>query len=62
MKPLLPVILAGGTFAAAAVIGLFGGIVAAGRLNQPLLVPGGLMLGAAIGAFSAVRLLLRSLQ
>jgi hypothetical protein len=62
VKSLLPVILAGGTFSAATVIGLFGGIVAGARLNQPLLVPAGLMLGAAIGAFSAVRLLLRSLR
>jgi hypothetical protein len=62
MKPLLPVFLAGGTFAAAAVIGLLGGVFVGGRFGQPLLAPAGLMLGAAIGGYSAVRLLLRSMR
>jgi len=61
MKPLLPVLLAGGTFAMAAVLGLLCGIIAAQRLSTPLLAPAGLMLGATLGAVSAVRLLLRSL-
>jgi len=62
VKPLLPVLMAGGTFTAAAVIGLFCGIFAADRLSQPLLVPAGLLLGAAVGGYGALRLLLRSLQ
>jgi hypothetical protein len=62
VKAFLPVVVAGGTFAAAAVIGLLGGIAVAGRLNQPLLVPAGLMLGFAIGGFSAMRLLLNALR
>jgi hypothetical protein len=62
VKELLPVVVAGGTFAAATVIGLLAGIFAAERTNQPLLVPAGLVLGGALGAFSAVRLLLRSLR
>ncbi len=62
MKPLLPVVLAGGTFAAAAVVGLLGGIAAAGRIDEPLLVPAGLILGAAVGAVSALALLMRSLR
>jgi hypothetical protein len=62
VKPLLPVLAAGGTFAAAAVIGLLGGIAAADRFGEPLLAPAGLLFGAAVGAFSAVRLLLRVLR
>ncbi len=62
MKPLLPVLAAGGTFAAAAVIGLIAGALAAGRSGEPLLAPAGLMLGAAIGGYSAVRLLFRSIR
>jgi hypothetical protein len=62
VKPLLPVIVAGGSFAAAAVLGLLGGILAADRTGRPLLVPAGLILGAAIGGYSAVRLLMRSIQ
>jgi hypothetical protein len=62
VKPLLPVLVAGGTFAAAAVLGLCCGVVAAGRTDQPVLAPVGLMLGAAIGAYSALRLLVRSLR
>jgi hypothetical protein len=62
MKGPLPVVVAGATFAAAAVLGLLGGIVAAGHTDQPILVPVGLMLGAAIGGYSALRLLFRSLQ
>jgi hypothetical protein len=60
MKPLLPVVLAGGTFAAAAVIGLFSGVLIAQRTGNSLLGPVGLLVGAAIGGYSALRLLLRS--
>ncbi len=62
MKPLLPVMVAGGTFAAAAVVGLLLGIAAAGRIGEPLLVPAGLILGAAVGAVSALALLMQSLR
>lgn len=62
MKSLLPVLLAGGTFAGAAVIGLFAGVLAAARSGEPLLAPAGLMLGAAIGGYSALRLLLASVR
>lgn len=62
MKGPLPVVVAGGTFAAAAVLGLVIGIIAAGRTAQPILVPAGLMLGLAIGGYSALRLIFRSLQ
>ena len=62
MKQILPVLAAGGTFAAAAVLGLLVGIVAAGRSGKPILVPAGLLLGAALGGYSALRLLLRSMQ
>jgi hypothetical protein len=61
VKPLLPVVVAGGTFAAAAVIGLAAGVLAAGRTGQALWVPAGLLVGAAIGGYSAIRLLFRSL-
>jgi len=62
VKPLLPVLVAGGTFAGAAVIGLFAGVLAAQRFERPLLAPAGLMLGAALGGFSALRLLMRSIR
>lgn len=62
MKVLLPVVIAGGTFTAAALLGLLGGVIAAGRTGEPLLVPGGLMLGAALGGFSGLALLMRSLR
>lgn len=62
MKPLLPVLAAGGTFTGGAVLGLVAGILAAGRLGRPLLVPAGLVLGAAVGALAALRLLFRSMQ
>jgi hypothetical protein len=62
VKPFLPVLVAGGTFAGAAVIGLLGGIVADRHFNQPLLVPAGLLIGAAVGGFAALRLIVRSMQ
>jgi hypothetical protein len=62
VRELLPVIAAGGTFAVAAVVGLLLGVLAADRAGQPLLVPAGLVLGGAVGAYGAVRLLLRSLR
>jgi hypothetical protein len=62
VKPLLPVLLAGGTFAAAAVLGFFAGILAAQRFSQSLLAPGGLAVGGALGGYWALRLLLRSMR
>jgi uncharacterized protein (DUF1501 family) len=62
VKPLLPVLVAGGAFAGGAVIGLLGGIAASRHFNQPLLVPAGLLLGMAIGGFSALRLILAAIQ
>jgi hypothetical protein len=62
MKGPPPVVVAGATFAAAAILGLVVGIFAAGRMAQPILVPAGLMLGLAIGGYSALRLIFRSLQ
>jgi hypothetical protein len=62
VKPFLPVLAAGGTFAGAAVMGLLGGIAADRHFNQPLLVPAGLLVGIAIGGFSALRLIVRSIR
>lgn len=62
MKPLLPVLVAGGTFAAAAIIGLVFGVIVSARSGQALFAPAGLMVGAAIGGYAALRLLLRSIS
>jgi hypothetical protein len=62
VKQLLPVLAAGGTFAAAAVVGLLCGVIASEKWRLPFLAPLGLGLGAAIGAYSAFRLLARSMQ
>ncbi|HTZ55487.1 MAG TPA: hypothetical protein VMB20_10535 [Candidatus Acidoferrum sp.] len=60
VKELTPVLAAGGTFAGATVAGLLLGILVAQRTAQPLWAFGGLMFGFAIGAYGAVRLLMRS--
>jgi hypothetical protein len=62
VKPLLPVLAAGATFAGAAILGLLVGTIAATHAAQPLYAPAGLLLGAAVGGYCAVRVLLRSLQ
>jgi hypothetical protein len=62
VRPLLPVLVAGATFAVAAVVGLTFGVVAAERFDRPLWSPVGLVVGAGVGAYSALRLLLRSLR
>jgi hypothetical protein len=62
VKTVLPVLVAGGTFAAAAIVGLLAGIYAAGRLGQPLAVPLGLVLGGAAGGYSAIRLIMRAIE
>jgi hypothetical protein len=55
------VILAGSTFAGSVVIGLLVGALAAQRLGAPLLAPAGLMAGGIVGAYSAFRLLAKSM-
>lgn len=62
MKPLLPLMAAGGSFAAAAVIGLAVGVVVAQRHDEPLWALAGLMLGAAIGVCSALALLVKAMR
>lgn len=57
----MPVLAAGGTFAAAAVAGLFVGVWLAGRMRAPALVAAGLFVGLAFGGYWAYRLLLRSM-
>ncbi len=61
MKTALPIIAAGGTFAGSALAGLLGGILLAGRSGNQLWVLGGLFAGLALGGYSAVRMLLRTL-
>jgi hypothetical protein len=62
VKSTLPVLVAGASFAGAAILGLVVGIVVATRVGQSLYVPAGLLVGAAIGGYSALRVVLRSLQ
>ena len=60
MKDLVPVIAAGGTFAGSTLAGLLIGIVVGDRSHQPLWAFAGLIVGLAMGAYSAGRLLLRA--
>ena len=41
---------------------LVAGIIAGGRFQEPLFAPAGLVIGAGVGAYSAVRLLARSMR
>ena len=61
MKTVLPVAVAGGTFAMTTLAGLFLGIWIAGRTGQGLWAVAGLFGGLAAGGVAAYRLLLRSL-
>lgn len=61
MKPLLPVLGAGGAFAGTTVVGLLAGIWLAERLRLPFLAAAGLFAGLALGGYSAYRMLLRSM-
>lgn len=62
MKSALPVVAAGGSFAGASIGGLALGIWIADRTGQQLWVVLGLGIGLAIGAYAAIRLVLRALQ
>ncbi|MGC1380726.1 MAG: hypothetical protein WA814_06845 [Candidatus Baltobacteraceae bacterium] len=62
MRSLLPVLAAGGTFAGAAVLGLLVGALAAQRFDAPLAAPAGLVIGAALGTYGALRLLARAMR
>lgn len=61
MKPLLPVLGAGGAFAATTVAGLLAGVWLADRFRLPILAAAGLFAGLALGGYSAYRMLLRSM-
>jgi hypothetical protein len=61
MKTIVPVLTAGGAFAAAALAGLLLGVLVGQRTGQPLWAFAGLMIGLGLGGFGAVRLLMRSI-
>ncbi len=61
MRAFLPVVLAGGSFAGSTILGLLVGIGADQRFGMPLLAPAGLLLGGIVGAYSAFRLLAKSM-
>jgi uncharacterized protein YneF (UPF0154 family) len=61
VKSVLPVVTAGATFAFAALAGLGAGIWISQRTGNQLWVLGGLFAGLGIGAYTAIRLLMRSL-
>ena len=61
MKGAMPVLAAGGTFAATTLAGLFAGAWLAGRMRAPIAVVAGLFLGLALGGYSAYRMLMRSM-
>jgi hypothetical protein len=57
----MPVLAAGGTFAATTVAGLFAGAWLAARFKAPIVAVAGLFVGLAFGGYSAYRLLMRSI-
>jgi Putative F0F1-ATPase subunit Ca2+/Mg2+ transporter len=61
MRPLLPVLGAGGAFTSLAVVGLLAGVWLAERLKVPILAAAGLLAGIALGGYAAYRLFLRSM-
>lgn len=61
MNGIVPVLAAGGTFAAASLMGLLAGVWIGRATGQQLWVVGGLFAGLALGGYSALRLLLRSM-
>ncbi|HEV7178473.1 MAG TPA: AtpZ/AtpI family protein [Candidatus Baltobacteraceae bacterium] len=62
MKTAAPLLAAGGTFAATALIGLFAGAALARHSGQPMWAFAGLLLGLGIGGYAAVRLLMRAIS
>ena len=60
MNEFVRVVAAGGTFASAALAGLVAGIFIGSRSHQPFWAFIGLIAGLALGAYSAVRLLLNA--
>ena len=61
MNGVLPVLSAGATFAASALLGLVAGIWLTRSTGQALWVLGGLGAGIVLGGYSAYRLLRRSM-
>jgi len=59
VKAALPIVAAGGAFAASSIIGLVVGVWVAGRSGQPLWVLIGLLVGMGLGAYAAIRLVIR---
>jgi hypothetical protein len=62
VKTGVAVLAAGGAFAALTICGLGAGVLLAQHGGNPLWALGGLFVGAAIGAYSAFRLLVRAMQ
>jgi len=55
----MPLIAAGGTFTGASLAGLLVGVAVSARTGNQLWAVAGLFLGLAVGAYGAVRLLMR---
>jgi hypothetical protein len=62
VKTGVAVLAAGSAFAALTILGLGVGILVSERSGHPLWALGGLFAGAALGAYSAFRLLVRAMQ
>jgi hypothetical protein len=62
VKSLTPLLVAGSTFAVTFLLGVFAGVLVADRTGQWIWAFAGSMAGVGIGGYSAVRLLMRSLQ
>lgn len=60
MKDLLPIVTAGSAFAGTALAGLLAGVLIGQRTGQPLYAFVGLLIGLALGAYSAARMLMRT--
>jgi hypothetical protein len=61
VNAVVPVLAAGGTFAAATLLGLLAGVWLGRATSEPLWAVGGLVAGLLLGGYSAFRLLLRSM-
>ncbi len=59
MKAAAPLLVAGGTFAGCALLGIVVGVAIAGRTGSQLWVLAGLAAGIGIGGYAAVRALMR---